>query len=177
ENEAVTFNVFTNQVTKLYTSLCLTPDQKRGLLFNVNHLFEVQVQDFDKEWWPLVTNIWSNGRKEEVPYEKRRTMKVYTPDLCHAKIRVSRFINEERVLVERYLNSPDHTHPIEESEKLKRSQLVLTINKKKQLDAENTAFEFHTKQISAFGVNYEILNQIYKFPFPVQQLIVSEVHA
>ena len=45
------------------------------------------------------------------------------------------------------------------------------------MDAENTAFEFRTKQISAFGIDYEALNQIRKFPFPIQQLIVSEVHA
>ena len=45
------------------------------------------------------------------------------------------------------------------------------------MDSENTAFEFRTKRILAFGVDCETLDQIHKFPFPIQQLIVSEVHA
>ncbi|CAG8849296.1 29906_t:CDS:2, partial [Gigaspora margarita] len=150
ENEAVTFNAYTNQITKFYTLSCLTPDQRRGLFFNVNYSFEVQVQDFNKEWWPLTTNVWtkynsksqnngnlwvvyacrftkhnqSSSRKEEVPCEKHRKMKVRQPDLCYAKIRVLRFIKEQKFLVERYPDSPDHTHSIEESEKLKHFQLV-----------------------------------------------------
>lgn len=48
---------------------------------------------------------------------------------------------------------------------------------KKQSDAEHTAFEFRTKRISVIGVDYEILDQIHKLPFPLQQLIINEIHA
>ncbi|CAG8787741.1 31480_t:CDS:2, partial [Gigaspora margarita] len=100
-----------------YTSSRFTPDQRRALLFNVNQSFEVQEQDFDKEWYPL-SQIFGQGA-------------------CNK---------------------------------------VVMLDVKKQLDTENMAFEFHTKQISAFGVGSEILEQIHKFPFPIQQLIVSEVY-
>ncbi|CAG8568990.1 1219_t:CDS:2, partial [Scutellospora calospora] len=86
--------------------------------------FVIQAEDFDSEWWPLVTNVWTSIRKDGVPSEKRRKTKVRSPDLCHTKIRVMRFVNEQKVLVERYPNSQDHTHTIEGSEKLKRSQVV-----------------------------------------------------
>src|SRR6185369_15390838 len=45
--------------------LSLTPDEKRFLLFNVGSLFEVPEEEFDKNWWPLVSNVWTqyNSRK------------------------------------------------------------------------------------------------------------------
>ncbi|RHZ51825.1 hypothetical protein Glove_469g15 [Diversispora epigaea] len=139
-----------NSRTKFYTSSQLTPDQKRELLFNVNQPFEVPMCEFDEEWWPLVSNIWTrynyknhtNGnswktfachftkhnpssmRKEGIPDEKRRKTKIRSANLCFIKIKVSRFITEKKVYIERYQDSPDHTHTIEESEKLKRSQFV-----------------------------------------------------
>ncbi|CAG8767695.1 4411_t:CDS:1, partial [Racocetra persica] len=37
----------------------LTPDQKRNLLFNINQLLELLMQEFDDKWWPLVSNVWT----------------------------------------------------------------------------------------------------------------------
>ncbi|RHZ80577.1 hypothetical protein Glove_134g166 [Diversispora epigaea] len=139
-----------NSRTKFYTSSQLTPDQKRELLFHVNQPFEVPMCEFDEEWWPLVSNIWTrynyknhtNGnswktfacrftkhnpssmRKEGIPDEKRRKTKIRPANLGFMKIKVSRFITEKKVYIERYQDSPDHTQTIEESEKLKRSQFV-----------------------------------------------------
>lgn len=90
----------TNSINIL--SQTLTPDQKRALLFNVNEPLEIPLQEFDDEWWPLVTNIWtgyshrqlvsgnswksyicrfskhnqSSSRKENIPDEKRRVTKI-----------------------------------------------------------------------------------------------------
>jgi len=44
--------------------------------------------------------------------------------LCSAKIKVYRYASEQKVLVERFKDSPNHSHTLEESEKLKRSQTV-----------------------------------------------------
>ncbi|CAG8761374.1 31586_t:CDS:1, partial [Racocetra persica] len=44
---------------KFYTSQSLTPNERHALLFNVGELFEVSIHDFDHEWWPLVSNIWT----------------------------------------------------------------------------------------------------------------------
>ncbi|RHZ67799.1 hypothetical protein Glove_299g65 [Diversispora epigaea] len=54
---------------------------------------------------------------------------------------------------------------------------IIAFDTKKRSDAEYIAFEFHTKQISVIGIDFEIIDQIHKFPFPIQQKIVSEVHA
>ncbi|CAG8786697.1 24464_t:CDS:1, partial [Gigaspora rosea] len=54
---------------------------------------------------------------------------------------------------------------------------VVILDVKKRSDAETMPFEFRIKQISAFGIGFEILEQIHKFPFPIQQLIISEVYA
>ncbi|RHZ84001.1 hypothetical protein Glove_86g96 [Diversispora epigaea] len=139
-----------NSRTKFYTSSQLTPDQKRELLFNVDQPFEVSMCEFDEEWWPLVSNIWTrynyknhtNGnfwktfacrftkhnpssmRKEGIPDEKRRKTKIRPANLCFMKIKVSRFITEKKVYIERYQDSSDHTHTIKESKKLKHSQFV-----------------------------------------------------
>ena len=37
----------------------LTPDEKWGLLFDVSCSLEILIEDFDKNWWPLVLNIWT----------------------------------------------------------------------------------------------------------------------
>ena len=37
----------------------LTPDEKRGLLFDVSCSLEIPIEDFDENWWPLVLNIWT----------------------------------------------------------------------------------------------------------------------
>ncbi|CAG8733312.1 25337_t:CDS:2, partial [Racocetra persica] len=44
---------------KVYTSQSTTPDQRRVLLFNVGEPFEVSMNKFNSEWWPLVTNVWT----------------------------------------------------------------------------------------------------------------------
>ena len=76
----------------------LTPDEKRGLLFDVSCSLEIPIEDFDENWWPLVLNIWtqwdsykqangnvwkdfacrlmkhresSSRKKENIPIEKR----------------------------------------------------------------------------------------------------------
>ena len=37
----------------------LTPDEKRDLLFNVSRSLEIPMEDFDVNWWPLVSNVWT----------------------------------------------------------------------------------------------------------------------
>ncbi|CAG8801048.1 7017_t:CDS:1, partial [Gigaspora margarita] len=35
-----------------------TPDDRWILLFDVNLSLEIPIEDFDENWWPLVTNVW-----------------------------------------------------------------------------------------------------------------------
>lgn len=37
----------------------ITLKEKQNLLFDVNSFLEVQMEDFDKNWWLLVSNIWT----------------------------------------------------------------------------------------------------------------------
>ncbi|GES99088.1 hypothetical protein GLOIN_2v1777773 [Rhizophagus clarus] len=146
-------NINPSTSTMSTTSPTLTANQKRALLFNINEPLEILIQEFDNDWWPLVSNIWTgfsyrnhvNGnswksftcrftkhnqsslRKEGIPLEKRQKMKTRPPELCFAKIKVSQFISEQKVRVERYNDLPDHTYSLDESEKLKRSQVVRTL--------------------------------------------------
>ncbi|GES83591.1 hypothetical protein GLOIN_2v1777773 [Rhizophagus clarus] len=103
-------NINPSTSTMSTTSPTLTTNQKRALLFNINEPLEIPIQEFDNDWWPFVSNIWTGP-----------------PELCFAKIKVSQFISEQKVRVERYNDSPDHTHSLDESEKLKRSQVVRTL--------------------------------------------------
>ncbi|POG68934.1 hypothetical protein GLOIN_2v1777773 [Rhizophagus irregularis DAOM 181602=DAOM 197198] len=52
--------------------------------------------------------------------------------------------------------------------------LIVALDDKKQTDSERVAYEFRTKKISFIGVDDEILTEIHKFPFPVQQMIIKE---
>ncbi|CAG8836986.1 20060_t:CDS:2, partial [Gigaspora margarita] len=114
ENEESVFKENENrEVTlKFYTPQSLTTNERHVLLFNVSEPFEVSMHDFDHEWWPLVSNIWtrfsykthsngnswkafacqltkhnhSSGRKERIFLEKHRKTKTCPSNLCFAKI-------------------------------------------------------------------------------------------
>ncbi|CAG8502496.1 6013_t:CDS:2, partial [Scutellospora calospora] len=54
---------------------------------------------------------------------------------------------------------------------------IVAVDAKKWSDAEYVAFEFRTKRILAFGVDYEILNEVHKFPYPIQKMVIDEIFA
>ncbi|CAG8847827.1 39515_t:CDS:2, partial [Gigaspora margarita] len=107
---------------KFYISQSLTSNKRRALLFNVSEPFEVSMHNFDHEWWPLVSNIWT--RFKGIPLEKHRKTKTHSPNLCSAKIQVLHFVGAQKVQIERYNNSLNYIHTLEESEVLKRSNAV-----------------------------------------------------
>ncbi len=53
---------FTNNITaeiEINISAQLISDQKRALFFNINQPFEIPLEEFDNNWLPLVSNIWT----------------------------------------------------------------------------------------------------------------------
>ena len=57
-------------------------------------------------------------------FQIRNITKIRPADLCSAKIKVQRYFSEQKVRIERFKDSPDHSHSIEDSEKLKRAKVV-----------------------------------------------------
>ncbi|RHZ83977.1 hypothetical protein Glove_86g243 [Diversispora epigaea] len=135
----------------------LTPDEKRNLLFDVTCSLEIPMKDFDENWWPLVSNIWtqwnsykqtnsnirkdfvcrlmkhresSTRKKENIPIDKRRITKTRPSNLCCAKIRVLWQFSLKMVKVDRCKDSPNHTHTLLESDQIKRSQAIRTLVEK-----------------------------------------------
>ena len=60
---------------------------------------------------------------------------------------------------------------------LDASHKIIAIDIKKWTDSESVAFNFRTKKISAYGLEDEILEEIHKFPFPMQQMLIKEAGA
>ncbi|PKK56629.1 hypothetical protein RhiirC2_858535 [Rhizophagus irregularis] len=56
-------------------------------------------------------------------------------------------------------------------------QNIVNIDLKKCSDSEKVVFDFCTKKISSHGVEDDIIEEIHKFPFPFQRLIVKEACA
>jgi hypothetical protein len=54
---------------------------------------------------------------------------------------------------------------------------IIALDKKKCSDSEHVAYEFRVKKILAVGVDDEILHELHKFPFPVQQMLINEICA
>ncbi|RHZ76277.1 hypothetical protein Glove_199g214 [Diversispora epigaea] len=109
-------------------------DEKRALLFNIKNILEISEEEFDNSWWPLVSNVWtqfnscklnngdswkSSTRKENIPIKKRRTTMIRPANICHAKIKVIRMTSKKLIQIKRYNNTPDHTHTLIESDRLK----------------------------------------------------------
>jgi hypothetical protein len=134
-----------------------TPDEKRDLLFNINHTLEIPMDDFNENWWPIVSNIWTqwnsckhtNGdvrkvfacrftkhqkssmrQKENIQNEKRRITRTRPSGLCNAKIKVSWLFSLKMVKIERYKDSPNHAHSLLETDRIKHSQAVRTLVEK-----------------------------------------------
>ncbi|CAG8771637.1 14520_t:CDS:1, partial [Racocetra persica] len=59
EYEEATLEENEEATLKFYTSQSLTTNERHVLLFNIGEPFEVSMRDFDNEWWPLVSNIWT----------------------------------------------------------------------------------------------------------------------
>lgn len=57
------------------------------------------------------------------------------------------------------------------------SHKIVALDHKKQAESEKVAFDFRTKKISAYGVEDDILEEVHKFPFPIQQMLVNEACA
>ncbi|PKK75858.1 hypothetical protein RhiirC2_773113 [Rhizophagus irregularis] len=53
-------------------------------------------------------------------------------------------------------------------------QNIINVDLKKYSNSEKVAFDFRTKKISAYGVEDNIIEEIPKFPFSLQRLIVKE---
>ncbi|RHZ74083.1 hypothetical protein Glove_227g182 [Diversispora epigaea] len=99
----------------------LTPDEKRNLLFDVTCSLEIPMKDFDENWWPLVSNIWTQWNS---------ITKTRPSNLCCAKIRVLWQFSLKMVKVDRCKDSPNHTHTLLESDQIKRSQAIRTLVEK-----------------------------------------------
>jgi hypothetical protein len=131
---SVTFSPFT--VTPMFSASAsliitsttnLTPNEKRDLLFDVGRTLKIPMDDFNDEWWPLVSNIWTkwdlykyvNGdilktfvcrfmkhresstqEKENIFIEKCRITKIQPPGICFAMIKVFWIASSKVVQVE-----------------------------------------------------------------------------
>lgn len=51
---------------------------------------------------------------------------------------------------------------------------TVALDNKKRSDSKAAAFDFRIKKISAYGVANDVIEEIHKFPFPFQQLLVKE---
>ncbi|GET57146.1 hypothetical protein GLOIN_2v1487159 [Rhizophagus irregularis DAOM 181602=DAOM 197198] len=99
----------------------ITSEEKWNLLFDVNCSLEVQMEDFDENWRPLVSNIWTQWTS----YKQTRPS-----GLCHAKIKVEWLVLLKIVKVGRYKDSSNHTHSLLDVDRLKRPQVIRTLVEK-----------------------------------------------
>lgn len=75
----------------------------------------------------------SKRQQENIPNNKRRKTAIRPSGICQAQIKVSHLISLKIVRIERYKNSPNHTHELEESNRIKRSQAVRTLVEKEAI--------------------------------------------
>ena len=54
---------------------------------------------------------------------------------------------------------------------------IAELDDKRRIGAEKAEFDFRTRHISVAGINNDILEQIHKFPLPMQRIIADEATA
>jgi hypothetical protein len=96
----------------------------------------------------------SSTRKEGISSEKRRITKIRPANMCSAKIKVRRYPSEQKVIIEQFGDSSDHSHTLEESEKLKWSQIVRdlvtqeALKNYRPLEIVNAVKEYATEKLN-----------------------------
>ena len=69
----------------------------------------------------------SSTRQDGVPNDKRRKTNIRPAGICEAKIKVTWSISSKMVRIERFKDSPDHTHTLSESDMNKCSSTICTL--------------------------------------------------
>ncbi|RHZ70423.1 hypothetical protein Glove_271g92 [Diversispora epigaea] len=54
---------------------------------------------------------------------------------------------------------------------------VVEIDCEKRSDFERVVFDFCTEKVSAYGVDTDIIEEIHRFPFPLQHLLIKEAYS
>lgn len=121
---------------------------------------EIPLQEFDDHWWPLISNVWvltgglqpytkdgvfgcysvyvchlaktkeSSAWKEGMPIDKRRKTAVHIPFECEASIKITCIISTSTICIEWYKDTPDHTHSIEDNDRIKCPGIIKDMIKK-----------------------------------------------
>lgn len=125
----------------------------RSELFNLSEPISIPTEEFEGRIWPLISNVWtqlnqykskggditrtfvcrllkhreSSTRQEEGTSEgsniKRRLTYVRESQDCQTKIKITHFANQT-TLIERVRGTPDHSHPLQDSDRLKRPKVI-----------------------------------------------------
>ncbi|CAG8697358.1 1520_t:CDS:2, partial [Ambispora gerdemannii] len=96
----------------------------RERYFNVNKLFELSIEEFNKEWI-FVDNIWTrfNGNKllngDEWKTYVCRLSKPQKSSECKDDVPPEKL--PKKVRIEKAKDSPDHSHPLDYNDMQKRS--------------------------------------------------------
>ena len=65
-----------------------------------------------------------SSTRQGISIDRRRQTSARPSDLYNAKIKITWLTSSEVVQIERYKDSPDHTHSIQDIDRIKRPQVV-----------------------------------------------------
>ncbi|PKY56916.1 hypothetical protein RhiirA4_477560, partial [Rhizophagus irregularis] len=105
----------------------LTPDEIQNLLFNVDCSLEIPIDDFNENWWPLITNIWIKWISYK--HVNGDVWKVIT--YCLMKFQKSNIRQKENVPI--HYKNPNHAHLLLKYNRIKHPQVIQVLVKKKAI--------------------------------------------
>ncbi|KAG9062263.1 hypothetical protein KI688_006595 [Linnemannia hyalina] len=145
---------------------------KRCTLFNLEKPLEIPTEEFHAEWWPLVDSFWTRIQHNYL----------ITPDVIKCIRRYSKNTKQWALWARQHsplLLQVTTTNPLESY----LSELKRASSKTHALfGTPGTVYyavpaDFRTKRISIIDLSETILEQVHKFPFPVQELIIGKARA
>ncbi|PKY51082.1 hypothetical protein RhiirA4_531978 [Rhizophagus irregularis] len=161
----------------------LTPDEIRSLLFNVDCSLEIPIDDFNKNWWPLITNIWTKWTSYK--HVNGDVWKVFACCLIKFWESISWLVSLKIVQVERYKNSPNHAHLLLKCDRIKRPQVIRTLVEKEAIKnytppaIASAVREYATKELG-LGTSVselkrqEVANIKYKIRGPMEKIFIGD---
>ncbi|RUO96803.1 hypothetical protein BC936DRAFT_141428 [Jimgerdemannia flammicorona] len=143
-------SLLSTSLPSLLPSVGFSANEKCALLFNVGSPLKIPMKEFDEQWWPLISNVWtecshykslnsdfwktfschfakrikSSSRKEGVVPDKHQKTKSQPVDICSSRIKISHYILSQVIQVECFQSSPDYAHSLRDRDQLKCPHII-----------------------------------------------------
>ncbi|RUS25088.1 hypothetical protein BC938DRAFT_472638 [Jimgerdemannia flammicorona] len=120
-------SLLSTSLPSLLLSVGLSANEKCALLFNVGSPLKIPMKEFDEQWWPLISNVWtecSHYKSLNGDFWKTFSCRFAKRMKSSSCIKIFHYILSQVIQVECFQSSPDYAHSLRDSDQLKCPHII-----------------------------------------------------